>query len=690
MSGEGQVMRSIGRLFASAFVLFALCTQAAAEKRVALVIGNASYQSISKLKNPANDANLMAEVLESMGFEVTKVIDANLPAMKKAMLEYERELKSSDAVGLFYYAGHGVQVAGQNYLIPIESKLDDESAVQYHAFDLNVFLHSMHRATSRMNIVILDACRNNPFESKFRSATRGLAQVIAPRGTIIGYATAPGAVAKDGVGKNSPYVSALVKAMSTPGLAIEAVFKQTREDVLKATRNLQTPWEHSSITGEFYFTKPIEESRKKKSDGDTGSLNARDRETAFWNTVHGMNTRIAYELYLERFPNGFFSALAKQSMESLEKQKAKLEKANKPKATETAKRTDRIETSEDPEGSGDSTTQSTQDKKSGRDKSSERLSSKDTDRRLSPERAGDLAFLKCADSNELSCYRDFLWRYPDHKRVSMVEDIIRSRSELPRYQACIESRDPAKQLQLCELYLATFPKGRYTDHVRRIVKRSIVERLRKEKENREKLRHERERVERERIERERAEREIERRKREEQELAMRRFEEEKRSQKREFEIYHGYDLFGADYMRLSGKVSYSSCVSSCRGDTRCKAFTYNTQARACFLKSSVPARQPFANAISGALKSHVGSAPPVVQPTGQCGHGFITYNNSDFYRNDLGGYAANFQRCRQICLGNPSCRGFTWIRKRISKQCWLKHSLPSPTTNHGVISCAKS
>ena len=227
----------------------------AEDKRVALIIGNSNYVSVTKLINPENDAKLMAESLEAVGFEVNMVIDADQKAMKRAMLQFGRRLKDDATTGLFYFAGHGVQVNGKNYLIPIDANIAAEDEIDLEGVDVNDFLAVMNDANSAVNIVVLDACRNNPYARSFRSATQGgLAPVRAPKGTFIAYATAPGDVALDGDGsRNSPYTAALSQALSEPGLTLETVFKRTRAKVLEVTNEQQVPWETSSITGEFRF-----------------------------------------------------------------------------------------------------------------------------------------------------------------------------------------------------------------------------------------------------------------------------------------------------------------------------------------------------------------------------------------------------------------------------------------------------
>ncbi len=229
---------------------------ALAGERHALVVGNSNYQFTSSLANPQNDADLMARTLEQAGFQVTRIIDADLITFKKAMLNFGRKLRGENIdAGLFYYAGHGIQVNGVNYLVPTSANIQNEDEVDLETLEINDFLRVMNSSNSKVNIVVLDACRNNPFARSFRSinGNGGLAPVQAPKGTYIAYATAPGQVASDGDGKNSPYTLALTKAMLNPGVPIERVFKSARVDVLAQTNDKQVPWEVSSITGEFYF-----------------------------------------------------------------------------------------------------------------------------------------------------------------------------------------------------------------------------------------------------------------------------------------------------------------------------------------------------------------------------------------------------------------------------------------------------
>ncbi len=226
------------------------------EKRVALVIGNNNYKSLSPLKNPINDAKALKKILEKRGFEVMYESNIKKSNMRKVVKEFSEKLKNS-GVGLFFFAGHGVQVDGRNYLIASDSTFanDDADAIEYEAVALNYVLKKMKRAKNRLNIVILDACRNNPFGN--RGSSGGLASVSNARGMFIAYATEAGGVTKDGrSGSNGIFTKYLVKNMQVEGLSIEEVFKRVRRDVHRATNGEQSPGVYNQILGDFYFTLP--------------------------------------------------------------------------------------------------------------------------------------------------------------------------------------------------------------------------------------------------------------------------------------------------------------------------------------------------------------------------------------------------------------------------------------------------
>jgi len=226
------------------------------EHRLALVIGNSNYKS-APLKNPRNDAHAMAEALRKLNFEVIEVLDGDKKTMKQALRNFSDQLEEYKGVGLFYYAGHGIQVKGDNYLVPVNHDIKEEYDVPDEAINVNTVLAYMESSGTRMNIVILDACRDNPFFTRStRSSTRGLAQIYAQgSGSIIAFATAPGSVAQDGSGDNGLYTQELLKAIQTPGLEIGMVFRKVLTSVKKLSGGKQIPWTNSSIEGEFYFSK---------------------------------------------------------------------------------------------------------------------------------------------------------------------------------------------------------------------------------------------------------------------------------------------------------------------------------------------------------------------------------------------------------------------------------------------------
>jgi Caspase domain len=223
------------------------------QKRIALVIGNGTYSS-SILSNPENDARAMADVLQKLGFTVFKFENLDQSSMKRAIDEFGDRLKGTD-VGLFYYAGHGLQAKGYNYLIPVDAHLKTENDVDYDCVRADRVLSLMESSGTRVNIIILDACRNNPFERSWtRSATgNGLAFMNAPKGTLIAYATAPGSTASDGSGDHGLYTAAILQSIIMPNITIIEMFQNVRNSVSEKSDNEQIPWESTSMTGDFYF-----------------------------------------------------------------------------------------------------------------------------------------------------------------------------------------------------------------------------------------------------------------------------------------------------------------------------------------------------------------------------------------------------------------------------------------------------
>lgn len=251
-------MRSIVQI-AALIAGLVFCTQtASAENRVALVIGQSAYRSVPALPNPANDAKMMTDLLTSAGFEVTAVPDASQTEMRRAIADFIDKLngKGADTVALVYYAGHGLQVDGENFLLPVDVSVLHESDVPLQGVRLNDLLNSLATVPSKTRIVMLDACRDNPFPELEKAIGHGLALIetkAGAAGSFISFSTSPGAVAEDGTGTDSPYTTALLAAAREPGLAIEEALKRVRVSVNQATDGRQTPWDSSSLTTDFYF-----------------------------------------------------------------------------------------------------------------------------------------------------------------------------------------------------------------------------------------------------------------------------------------------------------------------------------------------------------------------------------------------------------------------------------------------------
>jgi uncharacterized caspase-like protein len=259
--------RSASRLAgALAFCTFALAAAlaqpAAAQTRVALVVGNGAYANANALTNPANDAKDMAAAMRELGIDVVLGLDLDKRGFDAKVREFSRRLAEGADSGIFFYAGHGLQVAGRNYLVPIDAQLANERDLDFEAVSLDFVLKQMELdREGKTNIVFLDACRDNPLARNLarsmgtRSASigRGLAQVQTGVGTFIAYSTQPGNVALDGSGRNSPFTAALTKAVKAPGRNLTSVMIDVRKQVLAVTHGKQVPWDHSALTGDFYF-----------------------------------------------------------------------------------------------------------------------------------------------------------------------------------------------------------------------------------------------------------------------------------------------------------------------------------------------------------------------------------------------------------------------------------------------------
>src|ERR1700712_4324034 len=258
VTGGRPMCRPVLRCAMAATAILPGSQAALAENRMALVIGQSAYKAVVALPNPANDAKAMSQLLGDAGFDVTTAPDLSQNELRERVAEFAAKVaaKGPDTVALVFYAGHGMQIDGENYLVPVDIDPKREADIPLQAVRLNDVLNTLTSVPTRMRIVLLDACRNNPFPELNKTAGHGLAIVdakIGAPGTFLSYSTSPGAEAEDGNGADSPYTTALLAAAKEPGLSIEDAFKRVRVSVNKATDGRQTPWESSSLTDDFRF-----------------------------------------------------------------------------------------------------------------------------------------------------------------------------------------------------------------------------------------------------------------------------------------------------------------------------------------------------------------------------------------------------------------------------------------------------
>jgi formylglycine-generating enzyme required for sulfatase activity len=281
---------------------------AEAQRRVALVVGNAAYGD-APLANPVNDAQDVAAKLRGLGFDVTLLTNRNRSQMTTAIREFGRSSSGAEAA-LFYFAGHGVQVRGKNYLLPVGQRFADEAEVETDAVDTGAVLARLEEAGAKVSLLILDACRNNPLQRSSRSAGRGLARMEAPSGALIAFAAQPGAEAKDGTGRNGTFTKHLLKHIDTPGLPVEQVFKRVRADVERETNRAQSPREESSLTAEFSFANspfaPITPANRDHVEGEA------------WALCRSGSSRLPCDDYIGGWPQGRFVALARTRIREFE------------------------------------------------------------------------------------------------------------------------------------------------------------------------------------------------------------------------------------------------------------------------------------------------------------------------------------------------------------------------------------
>lgn len=297
--------------------LFALCmaTGHAAEQRVALVVGVSAYRSVPRLPNTVNDAKAIAAALTRVGFQVETLLDPDRPGFETAVRNFGQRARGADA-SLFFYAGHALELAGRNWLIPATAQLKTDRDLRFETLDLDAILEQTDGA-SRVSLVFLDSCRDNPFRLQLGAVTRdvphgGLGQVRAATGTLVAFSTAPGTVAEDGKGPNSPFTTALLKWIETPGLDVRQMLSEVRREVRESTHGRQIPWENSALEGQFYFRPAAATTR------DASTPARPDLEALFWDTVRGSRDPAEYRAYLTQFPNGNFAELARSRIAQLE------------------------------------------------------------------------------------------------------------------------------------------------------------------------------------------------------------------------------------------------------------------------------------------------------------------------------------------------------------------------------------
>jgi len=280
--------------------------------RYALVIGNGSYAD-APLANPANDARAIAGELKAAGFEVSVQLDASRDAMLKAIEAFSRMLAARNAVGLFYFAGHGTQLAWHNYLLPVDAEIRVLDDIPARGVDLNTLLQGLARAKNPMNVIILDACRDNPFGKALPPEQKGLSQFDAPPGSLLAYATSPGNTASDGTGANGLYTENLLREIKAPDAKIEDVFKRVRLGVRRGSVGQQVPWESTSLEEDFYFLPPKE--IKKFSEAE--ATRRYEEELAIWERIKTASDPAPFEDYLRRYPSGLFSEIAQLRLDQV-------------------------------------------------------------------------------------------------------------------------------------------------------------------------------------------------------------------------------------------------------------------------------------------------------------------------------------------------------------------------------------
>ncbi|MES2974671.1 MAG: caspase family protein [Pseudomonadota bacterium] len=311
-----RVLRALPLL--AALLLVPAQAQAPGDLRLALVIGNAAYPGPAALVNPANDARAMSESLSSMGFTIVTLQDASRAQMADAIAKVRETLRGKQAVGMLYYAGHGLQLDWRNYMVPVDAQLRQASDVAQQAVDLSSVIDAFKAAGNRLNIVVLDACRDNPFAGT--ASGKGLAPLDAPPGTFLAYATAPGNVAEDGDAKggNGLYTQFLLQELAKPTAKIEDVFKRVRLQVRKQSQGRQIPWESTSLEDDFYFNTGQKPPPKPDESAKLALFNA---QKAAWDRIKDSANPDDFFTFLQSYPQGDLAESAQFKLDRLAKPK---------------------------------------------------------------------------------------------------------------------------------------------------------------------------------------------------------------------------------------------------------------------------------------------------------------------------------------------------------------------------------
>ena len=319
-------------------LLLAAAPALAQDRRVALIVGVGGYRNVPALANPPNDARDLAAVLDRLGFETETLVDPDRLALEAGVRRLGQRARGADAA-FFFFAGHGLEAAGRNWLLPAPAEIRSDRDLRFEALDLDSVLEQLDGA-ARLSILVLDACRDNPFRKRLQasgrgaSAASGLGQASATVGTLLAFATAPGTVADDGRGRNSPFTTALLKRIETPGLEIRQLMAEVRREVREATQGRQVPWENSALEGSFYFraaaasapppaaAAPPAATAASAAGAPAPGASTPGAETVFWESVRGSRNPADLRAYLTRFPNGVFASLARNRLEEMERNRS--------------------------------------------------------------------------------------------------------------------------------------------------------------------------------------------------------------------------------------------------------------------------------------------------------------------------------------------------------------------------------